>query len=129
MFGRGEVPEAVYTFKHALVQDAAYSTLLRGRRWQLHARIAETLERQFPEIVASDPALLAQHCAEAGFNEKAVGYWVTAGQQALARSAMMEAVAQLAKGLEVLASLPEGTARQHHELTLLRLASRLAVGQ
>jgi len=123
VFGRGEVPEAVYTFKHALVQDAAYSTLLRGRRQQLHARIAETLERQFPEIVASDPALLAQHCAEAGFNEKAIGYWVTAGQQALARSAMMEAVAQLTKGLEVLANLPEGTARQQHELDL-----RLAIG-
>jgi predicted ATPase len=123
VFGRGEVPEAVYTFKHALVQDAAYSTLLRGRRQQLHARIAETLERQFPEIVVSDPALLAQHCAEAGFNEKAVGYWATAGQQALARSAMMEAVAQLKKGLEVLANLPEGTARQQHELDL-----RLAIG-
>jgi predicted ATPase len=123
IYRRGTPPDAEYTFKHALVQDAAYSTLLRGRRQQLHARIAETLERQFTEIVASDPALLAQHCAEAGFNEKAVGYRLTAGQQALARSAMTEAVAQLTKGLEVLANLPEGTARQQQELDL-----RLAMG-
>jgi class 3 adenylate cyclase/predicted ATPase len=123
VFRRGTPPDAEYTFKHALVQDAAYSTLLRGRRQQLHARIAETLQRQFPEIVARDPALLAQHCAEAGFNEKAVGYRITAGQQALARSAMTEAVAQLTKGLEVLANLPEGPARQQHELDL-----RLALG-
>ena len=123
VFRRGTPPGAEYTFKHALVQDAAYSTLLRRRRQQLHARIAETLERQFPELVASDPALLAQHCAEAGFNEKAVGYRITAGQQALARSAMTEAVAQLTRGLEVLANLPEGTARQQHELDL-----RLALG-
>jgi predicted ATPase len=123
IYRRGTPPDAEYTFKHALVQDAAYSTLVRGRHQQLHARIAETLERQFPEIVASDPALLAQHCAEAGFNEKAVGYRVTAGRQALARSAMTEAVAQLTKGLEVLANLPESTARQQHELDL-----RLAMG-
>jgi len=123
IFQSGTPPDAIYTFKHALVQDAAYSTLLRGRRKQLHARITETLERQFHEIVASDPALLAQHCAEAGFNEKAVGYWLKAGQQALARSAMMEAVAQLKKGLEALANLAEGTARQQHELDL-----RLALG-
>ncbi|HKD74167.1 MAG TPA: hypothetical protein VKB76_01680, partial [Ktedonobacterales bacterium] len=123
IFRRGMPPDAEYTFKHALVQDAAYSTLLRGRRQQLHARIAETLERQFPDIVATEPALIAQHCAEAGFYEKAVGYWLMAGQQALARSAMMEAVAQLKKGLEVLANLAEGTARQQHELDL-----RLALG-
>jgi predicted ATPase len=118
IFRRGTPPDAEYTFKHALVQDAAYSTLLRGRRQQLHARIAETLERQFPEIVATEPALLAQHCAEAGLNEKAVRYRLTAGQQALARSAMTEAVAQLTKGLEGLAKLPEGIARQQHELDL-----------
>jgi predicted ATPase len=123
IFRRGMPPDAEYTFKHALVQDAAYSTLLRGRRQQLHARIAETLERQFPDIVATKPALIAQHCAEAGFYEKAVGYWLMAGQQALARSAMMEAVARLKKGLEVLANLAEGTARQQHELDL-----RLALG-
>jgi predicted ATPase len=118
VFRRGTPPDAEYTFKHALVQDAAYSTLLRRRRQQLHARIAETLERQFPEIVATEPGLLAQHCAEASLNEKAVGYRLKAGQQAVARSAMAEAVAQLTKGLETLTGLPEGSARQQHELEL-----------
>jgi hypothetical protein len=94
-------PAAEYTFKHALVQDAAYSTLLRSRRQQLHARIAETLESQFPEVVTAQPALIAHHSTEAGLSEKAVGYWLKAGQQAIARSAMMEAVAQLQKGLEL----------------------------
>jgi predicted ATPase len=123
VFRRGTPPDAEYTFKHALVQDAAYSTLLRGRRQQLHARIAETLERQFPEIVATEPALLAHHCMEAAQNEKAAGYRLKAGQQALRRSATTEAVAQLTKGLEVLTGLPEGRVRQQHELDL-----RIALG-
>ena len=118
IFRRGTPPDAEYTFKHALVQDAAYSTLLRSRRQQLHARIAATLEDQFPEIVATQPALLAQHCAEAGLTEKAVGYWLKAGQQAMARSAMTEAVAQLRKGLDVLTGLPDGPRRRQQELDL-----------
>jgi tetratricopeptide (TPR) repeat protein len=118
IFRRGTPPDAEYTFKHALVQDAAYGTLLRSRRQQIHARIATTLERQFPEIVAAQPALMAQHCAEAGLTEKAVGYWLQAGQQAVARSAMAEAVAQLQKGLDQLASLPDNPWRQQQELDL-----------
>jgi class 3 adenylate cyclase/predicted ATPase len=118
VFCRGTPPDAEYTFKHALVQDAAYSTLLRGRRQQLHARIAEMLERQFPEIVATDPSLLAQHCTEAGIIEKAVNYWLVAGQQSLTRSALVEAVAQLRKGLALVAELPEGVLRVQHELDL-----------
>ena len=102
LFVRGTPPEASYIFKHALVQDAAYGTLLRSRRQRLHSRIAATLEDRFPEIVLAQPALLAHHCAEAGLAEKAVAYWLKAGQQALARSAMTEAVAQLRKGLGVL---------------------------
>jgi predicted ATPase len=102
IFCRGVPPDAEYTFKHALVQDAAYGTLLRSRRQQLHARIAATLESRFPEIVAAQPALLAQHCTESGQSDKAVGYRLRAGQQAVARSAMMEAVAQLQKGLDSL---------------------------
>jgi DNA-binding winged helix-turn-helix (wHTH) protein len=82
IFQRGLPPDATYIFKHALVQDAAYGTLLRSRRQHVHARIAETLEQHFPEIVASQPGLLAQHCAEAGLSEKAVAYWLAAGQQA-----------------------------------------------
>ena len=95
VFQRGTPPDAEYTFKHALVQDAAYNTMLRGQRRQIHARIATTLESQFPEIVAAQPQLMAHHCAEAGFNQKAVSYRLKSGQQAVARSAMTEAVSQL----------------------------------
>jgi predicted ATPase len=105
-------------FKHALVRDAAYGTLLRTQRQKLHARIATIFEDQFPEIVAAQPALLARHCAEAGLAEKAVAYWLKAGQQALARSAMTEAVAQLRKGLDALAALPDGPWRRQQELDL-----------
>ncbi len=120
IYRRGTPPDAEYTFKHALVQDAAYSTLLRSRRQQLHARIAATLEGRFPEIVAAQPALLAHHCEEAGLAEKAAVYWLKAGQQAMARSAMTEAVAQLRKGLGVLAGLPDGPWRRRQELELQR---------
>jgi tetratricopeptide (TPR) repeat protein len=118
IFRRGMPPDAEYTFKHALVQDAAYSTLLRSRRQQIHARIATTLESQFPEVVAAQPQVVAHHCAEAKLTERAVGYRLTAGQQAMARSAMTEAVAQLRKGLDLSSQLPEGAQRQQHELDL-----------
>jgi predicted ATPase len=118
LFVRGAPPESSYFFKHALVQDAAYGTLLRSRRQPLHGRIAATLEDRFPEIVLAQPALLAQHCVEAGLAEKAVGYWLKAGQQAMDRSAMAEAAAQLRKGLEVLAGLPDGPWSQQQELDL-----------
>jgi class 3 adenylate cyclase/predicted ATPase len=118
IFRRGTPPDAEYTFKHALVQDAAYSTLLRSSRQQLHARIAATLESRFPEIAAAEPAILAQHCTEAGLAENAIRYWLKAGQQSIARCAMTEAVAQLRKGLDLLSSTPDGTARQEQELDL-----------
>ena len=101
-----------------MVQDAAYGTLLRSRRQRLHSRIAATLEDRFPEIALAQPALLAQHCAAAGLAEQAVAYWLKAGQQALTRSAMTEAVAQLRKGLDTLAGLPDGAWRQQQELDL-----------
>jgi class 3 adenylate cyclase/tetratricopeptide (TPR) repeat protein len=123
---QGMPPQASYLFKHALVQDAAYGTLLRSRRQQLHARIAATLEDQFPEIVVTQPALLAQHCAEAGLAEKAVAHWLKAGRQAMAGSAMTEAVAQLRKGLDVLTGLPDGPRRRQQELDL-QLALRPAL--
>src|SRR5262249_44811414 len=123
IFRRGTPPDAEYTFKHALVQDAAYSTLLRSRRQQLHGRIATTLENQFPEVVTAQPALMAQHSTEAGLREKAVGYWLKAGQQAIARSAMPEGVAQLQKGLDLLSRMPDNAARQQQELDL-----RIALG-
>ncbi len=118
IFRRGTPPDAEYTFKHALVQDAAYSTLLRSRRQQIHARIAATLEEQFPDIVETQPELLARHCAEAGLAEKAVSYWLKAGQRSVAHSAMLEAVAQLQKGLALLRTLPDGTWRREQELDL-----------
>jgi class 3 adenylate cyclase len=119
IFRRGIPPDSEYTFKHALVQDAAYSTLLRSRRQQIHARIVTTLESQFPEVASAQPTLMAHHCGEAGLKEKAVRFWLKAGQQALARSATTEAVAQLRKGLEALTGVPDGTPRQQHELELL----------
>jgi DNA-binding SARP family transcriptional activator len=118
IFRRGVAPDAEYTFKHALVQDAAYGTLSRTQRQLLHARITKTLEERFPETVAAQPALLAHHSAEAGLTGKAIGYLRQAGQQAVAHSAMTEAEAQLLKGLSLLASLPEGPERRRHELRL-----------
>ena len=123
IFRRGSPPNAEYTFKHALVQDAAYSTLLRSRRQQLHGRVAATLEGHFTEVVTAQPELIAWHCGEAGLNEKAVGYWLKAGQQAVARSAMAEAVAHLEKGLELLSTIPSRREHQVQELDL-----RLALG-
>jgi class 3 adenylate cyclase/tetratricopeptide (TPR) repeat protein len=118
IFQRGTPPDAEYTFKHALVQDAIYGTLLRSRRHQLHGRIAATLEDKFPEIVRTRPELLVRHCAEAGLVEKAVGYCLKAGQQAMARWAMTEAEAQVRKGLELASTLRDGAARQELELGL-----------
>jgi predicted ATPase len=126
VFRRGTPPDAAYTFKHALVQDAAYSTLLRPRRQQLHGRIATTLERQFPEIAAAQPELLAQHCAMAGLVEKAIEYWDKAGRLAVQRSTMAEAAAHFGKALKLLASLPKSPQRRSSELSLqLALAGAL----
>jgi predicted ATPase len=100
------------------VQDAAYGTLLRSRRQQLHARIAATLEDQFSDVVLAQPALPARHCAEAGLAKRAVVYWLKAAKQALARSAMTEGVAHLQKGLDGLAGLPDDLWRRQQELDL-----------
>jgi class 3 adenylate cyclase/predicted ATPase len=118
LFARGTPPQSNYIFKHALVRDAAYGTLLRDRRQRLHARIAGAFEDRFPEIVLAQPALLAHHCAEAGLAEKAIAYLHLAARQAIARSAMAEAVAQLHQGLGILAGLPDGAARRQQELDL-----------
>jgi class 3 adenylate cyclase/tetratricopeptide (TPR) repeat protein len=118
LFRQGVSPHATYLFKHALVQDAAYDTLLRSRRLQLHAQIAAILKRQFPEVVTAQPQLIARHCGEAGLNEEAVGYWLKAGQQAIERSAMVEAVTQLRKGLDLVANLPDTTDHLQSELEM-----------
>jgi class 3 adenylate cyclase/predicted ATPase len=124
IYRRGTPPDAEYTFKHALVQDAAYSTLLRSRRLQLHARIAEVLETRFPEIVAAQPMLLAHHCEEAGLTEKAVEYWLAAGRQAWGRSATAEAAALLRRGLALVPALPDGKWRWEREFDLQIALSR-----
>jgi class 3 adenylate cyclase len=118
LFRQGVPPHATYLFKHALVQDAAYGTLLREPRRALHASIAKALENQFAAIAETRPELLARHCTEAGLIEKAAGLWGKAGQRSLARSALTEAVAQLTKALDQLWSLPETTALRRDKLNL-----------
>jgi class 3 adenylate cyclase/predicted ATPase len=118
IFCSGMPPEATYTFKHALVQDAAYRSLLRSRRQQLHARIVELLERDFPATIETEPEVLAQHCAQARLIRKAVAYWLKAGELAIRRSATAEAISQLKKGLELVESLPDDLERADLELEL-----------
>ncbi len=116
VFQRGMPPDAVYSFKHALVQDAAHGSLLRSSRQQLHAQIAEALETHSPELMDSQPELFAQHYAEAGLVEKSVASWGKAGRRSAAGSAMAEAAAQFRKGLDQLALLPEDRERPQQEL-------------
>lgn len=127
LFQNGKPPHVSYQFKHALVQDAAYSTLLRASRRNLHARIADTLEQEFPERVAVQPELLARHLTEAGRIEPAISSWLKAGQRAAACSADEEALRHLRRGLDMLAILPESTQKDRHELDLqLALGTPLA---
>ncbi len=118
LFRQGVPPHAIYLFKHALVQDAAYGTLLREPRRALHARIAEILERQFADIAERQPELLAHHWTEAGLIEKAAGLWGKAGQRSLARSALVEAAKQLARALAQIATLPGTPALRREEIKL-----------
>jgi predicted ATPase/class 3 adenylate cyclase len=120
VFCRGEPPGALYTFKHALVRDVAYSTMLRGRRHQLHARIAEVFGAR-PDIAESQPELVAEHLAEAGDTAEAVRWWLKAGQIALTRSANSEAAAHLRQALDLVETWPRDAARDRQELELLSL--------
>jgi len=132
VFQRGSPPEAVYSFKHTLVQDAAHGSLLRSARQQFHAQIAEALEIHSPELMESQPELFAQHYAEAGLIEKSVAFWGKAGHSSAARSAMAEAAAQFQKGLDQLALLPDNRQRQQQELefwSALGAALRFVKGQ
>jgi class 3 adenylate cyclase/predicted ATPase len=116
VFQRGTPPDAVYSFKHALVQDAAHASLLRNTRRQLHAQIAEALETHSPELMETQPDLFAQHYAEAALVEKSVAYWGKAGYRSAAHSAMAEAAAQFQKALNQLALLPDAPELQRQEL-------------
>jgi predicted ATPase len=126
LFRQGVPPHATFLFKHALVQDVAYGTLLREPRRALHARIAEAIESQFAEIVERQPELLARHCTEAGLIEKATGFWGKAGQRSLERSALVEATAQLARALDQIATLPTTPVLRREQIKLeLALANAL----
>jgi class 3 adenylate cyclase/tetratricopeptide (TPR) repeat protein len=118
LFCHGVAPQVSYLFKHTLVQDAAYSTLLRARRRQLHARVAAVLEQQFADLVERQPELLARHYTEAGMVEPAIEFWRRAGAQRVAGSAHREAVGHFERALELLGNLPEGGARDRRELAL-----------
>ena len=116
LYQEGVPPEATYTFKHALIQEAAYQSLVRSRRQDYHQRIARVLMERFPE---TDPELLAHHLTEAGLHAEAVAFWHRAGQTATERSANTEAIRHLTKGLEVLNRLPESAERVQQELAIL----------
>lgn len=118
---RGTLPRATYVFRHALIQAAAYESLLRSRRQQYHRRIAETLAERFPEAVEADPAMLARHYTEAGLVERAIVHWQRAGQRAVEHSANAEAIGHLTTGLGQLRSLPADPERLHQELELLTM--------
>src|SRR5262249_45357423 len=119
VYQRGLPPQSTYVFKHALIQDAAYQSLLKSTRQQYHQRIAQVLEAQFPETAEAQPELLAHHYTEAGLIAQAVGYWHHAGQSTVQRSAYMEAIAHLRQGLALLQTLPETPQRLQQEVDML----------
>ena len=118
MFRRGEIPHAVYTFKHALVRDAAYAGLLKSRRVHLHAAIAKALEQEFPDVVQTQPEIVAYHYTQASSCAKALHYWYEAGKQSMARSALNEAVSHLREGLKQIPNIDDPMLRKRSELLL-----------
>ncbi len=118
VFQRGLRPAAVYIFKHALVRDAAYESLLKRRRQELHARIAASIEARFPQLVEAQPELVARHFGEAGLADKAIPYWLRAGRLAAGRAANLEAIAHLRSGLDCAQALVPGDSRSRFELSL-----------
>ena len=131
VFLRGTPPNAIYTFKHALVQDAAYSNMLRTRRQELHAAIALVLEKRFPEVVKSTPEVIAQHFELAALNHRAIAYWQRAGERDLRRFAMKESIAHYANALRLVTTLPDAPERSNLELGVrlgLALAQQIGIG-
>jgi len=132
LYQRGVPPQATYLFKHALIQEAAYQSLLKSTRQQYHQRIAQVLETQFPASVETQPELIAQHYTAAGCAEQAIDYWQRAGQQASDRSANVEAISHFTAGIELLMTLPETPRRTQQALSLyiaLGAALQIAKGQ
>ena len=118
LYQRGVPPQATYLFKHALIQDAAYQSLLKSTRQQCHQQIAQALERRFPASVETQPELIAQHHTAAGCTEQAVVYWQRAGQHASDRSANLEAISHFTTGIELLKTLSETPERTQQSITL-----------
>jgi predicted ATPase len=118
LYQRGTAPQVRYFFKHALIQEAAYQSLLKSTRRQYHEQIARVLQEKFPEIRETQPELLAHHYTAAGLTEQAIPQWHKAGQRAVERSANLEAIGHLTKGLELLEALPDTTKRVQHEFAL-----------
>jgi predicted ATPase/energy-coupling factor transporter ATP-binding protein EcfA2 len=116
VYQKGRPPQCTYIFKHALLEDALYNALVKGKRQQCHQRIVETLEERFPETPLTQPELLAHHCTEAGLTEKAIGYWLKAGLRSRERSAEVEAIGHLTKGLALLDTLEATPERDVREL-------------
>jgi predicted ATPase len=125
IFRGGTPPDAIYTFKHALLRDAAYESLLKSRRQELHSEIASVLERRFPEVIESQPELLARHLTEAGQFEAAVPHWQRAGERANDRSANAEAQSHLNNALDLIRTLPAGLERQRREISALTVLGRV----
>ena len=118
LYQRGLPPQAIYLFKHALIQETAYQSLLRSTRQQYHQRIARVLEAQFPETAETQPELVAHHYTEASLSAQAIPYWQGAGERAIQRSAHLEAMGHLSRGLELLKTLPDTPERTQQELRL-----------
>jgi serine/threonine protein kinase/tetratricopeptide (TPR) repeat protein len=119
LYPKGRPPRCSYVFKHALLEDALYNALVKGKRQQFHRRIAEVLEAQFPQTAETQPELLARHFAEAGAGERAIRYWLKAGLRGLERSASVEAIGQLTKGLALVRASAESPERDAQELQFL----------
>jgi predicted ATPase len=128
IFVRGEPPDSTYIFKHALVQDAAYATMVRSRCQQLHSRIADALAQGFPETVETQPELMAHHLVRAGLTERAIEYFRKAARQAIERSANAEAIGHLTRALEMLESLPENPERERLALGLEVMLAQAMIG-
>jgi class 3 adenylate cyclase/predicted ATPase len=130
IFQRGEIPRSNFLFKHGLLQDAAYSTLLRDRRKRLHSRIAGAIEEMFPELVESQPEVIARHRTEAGSRKQAAIFWQRAGELALRRSAGSEALKHFTSALELLEGMPDATERWRQELDVrLGLGTALIIAR
>ena len=117
-FRRGTPPDAIYIFKHALVQDAAYNSLLKSRRQELHAKIARVIDQHFPNIKGTEPEVMAHHLTVAGLSEVAISLWQAAGERGLKRMALTEAISHLSRGLELVSTLPPSLEGDASELEL-----------